>query len=838
MIYSCCTDQRRQLVAQHDTLNGIDFLEVADDPTLPADQRQRTLHVRFLKPDHVDTLSAGQLRIDGGERIRPVTVESAAVDAQDARVLVVTVNRAGDFSVYTLRLVKNDDPAAPPPPNFDPQLAAVDFSFKVDCPSDFDCEPVRVCPPEVQPAPDLDYLAKDYASFRRMMLDRMALLMPAWRERSPADAGVALVELLAYVADRLSYQQDAVATEAYLHTARRRVSVRRHARLVDYPMHDGCNARVWVHVRAVKEAPTTGTLLRAFDPATGARTRLLTKCVDDDIVAEAELTHVLRAHHPEVFELLHDVELYPQHNELHFHTWGEDECCLPQGATRATLAGRLDRLKQGDVLIFEEMVGPRSGEAGDADPTHRHAVRLAADPLLTTDPLFKDPDDAAKEFPITEIAWTAADALPFPLCLSAISDEAHGRKQVTNVSVARGNIVLADHGRTLADEPLGTVPEPTLFYAAAQGDPCAVDEPVAVPPRFAPSLATGPITQTAAYDPATSTAAAHARRTPLAAALPAVRLTSLYKGQTTAWTPLRDLLNSRADDPNFVVEVESDGTAHVRFGDDANGKRPDGGTEFSAVYRVGNGVAGNVGAESVRHIVTNVSAVERVRNPLPAQGGTEPESMETVRRRAPSAFRTQARAVTPADYATVTESYPEIQRAAASLRWTGSWRTVFVTADRMGGLPVDADFEGALCRHVEPFRMAGHDVEIDGPRYVALEITMDVCVAPGYFRSHVKAALLAVFSSRTLPDGRRGLFHPDNFSFGQPVYLSRLYAAAHGVDGVQSVQITQFERMGTPDPQPLADGRLDFARLEIPRLDNDPNFRERGVFHLTVRGGK
>ena len=131
----------------------------------------------------------------------------------------------------------------------------------------------------------------------------------------------------------------------------------------------------------------------------------------------------------------------------------------------------------------------------------------------------------------------------------------------------------------------------------------------------------------------------------LAAALPAVRLTGLYKGQTTAWTPLRDLLNSRADDPNFVVEVESDGTAHVRFGDDANGKRPDSGTEFNAVYRVGNGVAGNVGAESVRHIVTNVSAVERVRNPLPAQGGTEPESMETVRRRAPSAFRTQARAV-------------------------------------------------------------------------------------------------------------------------------------------------------------------------------------------------
>ena len=80
------------------------------------------------------------------------------------------------------------------------------------------------------------------------MLDRLALLVPDWRERNAADVGIALVELLAYVGDHLSYQQDAVATEAYLGTARRRVSSRRHARLVDYLMHDGCNARAWVHV--------------------------------------------------------------------------------------------------------------------------------------------------------------------------------------------------------------------------------------------------------------------------------------------------------------------------------------------------------------------------------------------------------------------------------------------------------------------------------------------------------------------------------------------------------------------------------------------------------------
>ena len=44
--------------------------------------------------------------------------------------------------------------------------------------------------------------------------------MPDWQERHVPDIGVALVELLAYVGDYLSYYQDAVATEAYLETAR------------------------------------------------------------------------------------------------------------------------------------------------------------------------------------------------------------------------------------------------------------------------------------------------------------------------------------------------------------------------------------------------------------------------------------------------------------------------------------------------------------------------------------------------------------------------------------------------------------------------------------------
>jgi hypothetical protein len=158
--------------------------------------------------------------------------------------------------------------------------------------------------------------------------------------------------------------------------------------------------------------------------------------------------------------------------------------------------------------------------------------------------------------------------------------------------------------------------------------------------------------------------------------------------------------------------------------------------------------------------------------------------------------------------------------------------------DRLGGLLVDNDFKTSIRDSVERYRMAGYDLEADAPRFVSLQIEMHVCAKPDYFRTDVQAAILELFSNQILPDGRRGLFHPDNFTFGQTVYLSPLIAAAQALDGVQSVQVTVFQRQGQDDLKPLEAGFLPMGRLEIARCDNDPNFAERGVFLLTVGGGK
>jgi hypothetical protein len=495
------------------------------------------------------------------------------------------------------------------------------------------------------------------------------------------------------------------------------------------------------------------------------------------------------------------------------------------------------------VLVLMEAIGPETGKPADADPARRHAIRLRTC-SVTTDPaggLF-DEQPSQDAVPVTEISWGVEDALPFPLCLSS----RRGTSFYRDVSVALGNIVLVDHGLTVAKEDLPIVPRSDRTPARIprrRSDRCAEPEVIQTPLRYRPALARSPLTYASAYRADdVEASAASVMRWDIESLMPAIWLNDEdVSGEP--WRPVRDLLSSTDQDARFVVEVEDDGTACLRFGDDRFGKRPTRGSRLAATYRVGNGTRGNVGRESIAHLVSAQGGleplIERVWNPMAARMGTDPEPLEQVRQKAPAAFREQERAVTPEDYvARARDCRTDLQKAAATFRWTGSWRTVFVTADRLGGGAADPTFKRELRACLDRYRMAGHDLEIDDPIPVALEIDMQVCVQPDYFAEAVRTALLDLFSNRRLPDGRKGLFHQDNFSFGQSVYLSPLYAAAQAVAGVQSVKITKFQRRGLDSPSGIDEGRLDMGRLEIPRLDNDPNYRERGVFTLTLTGGR
>lgn len=66
MTYSCCDKQRRTAVLAHPLLNGIDYIEVVDNPADAFEDRQTTLLVYFLKDLDAGSITLKNILIKGG----------------------------------------------------------------------------------------------------------------------------------------------------------------------------------------------------------------------------------------------------------------------------------------------------------------------------------------------------------------------------------------------------------------------------------------------------------------------------------------------------------------------------------------------------------------------------------------------------------------------------------------------------------------------------------------------------------------------------------------------------------------------------------------------------
>jgi len=939
----CDNDQRRSILRARRNedgqmiLNGLDYVEVTDD--------SRTLLAYFIGrlPEELQSDRPQlnrYLRVEGGRRVRDIRVVDVDPHLEEADdsddYLIVALDREGDASTYTLRLVNLE--------GIDPRYDHADFSFKVDCAADLDCALPESCPPPLLDEPEISYLAKDYASFRQLILDRLALILPDWQERHIPDLGITLVELLAYVGDHLSYYQDAVATEAYLDTARQRISVRRHTRLVDYFLHEGCNARTWLalSIYGVPTFPLDLSTAKFLAVINSEETSLKAVISPDEF-------RQLPVDSYEVFEALNrtTVTLYQAHNEIRLYTWGQRQCCLPIGTRSASLldtwvavddesdddqeeidAARYRQskrpnyqasnepqftrtldLKPGDVLVFEEVVGPKTGNPADADPTHRIAVCLTQvtlneDPVVLTD---------GRPTPVVDIEWAEEDALPFALCISAVTDAPECR-YLDGVSVARGNIILVDHGRTLeSPEYLGTVPlerseaicecegqvgevryypgyfSPTIekpeltFRQPLQGDSreffaklLIQQDPRATLPQIqlveVPGVPndigglTPPFKLTELDDMGLIIGRLRNPQDKVAATLcsllsartlkalnelgpddepPPSVLETLHDellAMLRYWEPRIDLLGSGPDDLHFVVEIDNEGVAHLRFGNNDLGEQASAGSAFYAEYRVGNGKRGNLGAETIEHIVYNLSGADlRVRNPLAAVGGRDSEPIADAKLYAPYAFRKQLeRAIIAEDYAIVAQrEFPKkLQRATARLAWTGSWYDAEVALDLSKSQAGTASLVGLVSHRLENYRRMGHDLHVQEAQPVPLAIELMVCVKDSYLRGHVKAVLLEQFSNRVMSDGTPGFFHPDRLTFGEDIYLSAIVAEAQAVEGVASVEVTKLQRLFEAPNREIENGVLPLGPFEIAQVENDRLNPELGQLTIIMGGGR
>jgi Baseplate J-like protein len=521
-----------------------------------------------------------------------------------------------------------------------------------------------------------------------------------------------------------------------------------------------------------------------------------------------------------VFETVEGARVRSELNEIPIYTWGNRDCCLPRGATAADLVGDLVMfLRPGDFLLLEEVRGADSGLPQDADPAHRAVVRL--------DKVY-GATDVLRGVDLTRVEWNERDALKFPLCVATPEAEGEGP-----VAVARGNLVLADHGRTVSE-----------WYPA---EPSSGAAGIRSRPSYRFTLRRGPVSarirereERGLPESATSILGEHAHEVVPEASIDVYAPTGLLEG----WDPVPNLLESESFHRHFVVEAEDDGRATIRFGNRGFGLEPPDDSFIHVRYRVGVGREGNIGAEALAHAIDpgtepDWPALGAIRNPLPASGGVDPESARRVKELAPTAFRAvQFRAVTADDYARIAERHQEVSRAVASFRWTGSWHTVYVAIDPKGVADPSPELKRRVRNWVYAHTQAGYDLEIEGPVFVPLEIEITICVSPDHFRADVEQAVLAELGTGALPRGRTGFFDPDKFTFGQPLYLSVLYSALEKIEGVDSAVVTVFKRYAKVAAGELESGVISAGRNEILRLDNDSNFPERGQIRLTMAGGK
>ncbi len=849
---------RLSLLCEQTALTGIDFIQVVDPAV------QTVLRVFFVvEPSSLDVpmVAAAQLvpplpGVDEGPLLAAPTLgvtiistetgQSAAIVSIGWRIvrgpaglreaLEITVAAPGDFAIYRLTIAS---------PAIDPFFNNRAFSFKQGCESLFDCR--DECEPTSEATVDfpIDYLARDFWSYRRALLDFAAARYPRWSERIEADQAVMLFEIMAALGDEFAYTQDRIAQELTLETATQRRSRSALARLVDYFPDPGnaATTELAVSVRAGVGGHFAEPGMRAWALPEGRRS----------------LPFSVRATKAGTAKVWH----HEDWNRIALHQPDGAVACLPAGATfafLATAAPTLAQLPPAEPLAPDAFwIGRRAILNLAAGPDHAaraHAVTITAVAHLT-DTLVTSGGGAT---PVTRIDW--AEPTPWPLPIASTS-------ALLNIVTVVAGEELTEYFRTGSDDEL-LVRYPALTFTE-QRKLLAVPRAIEREGPYAPDrgghvrfLRYGLLASEerglgwdGARDPlGIGTASDQAPMLALRE-VDAPLLTPVVGGE---WAFARDMIGTDLDARSFTLEegiwrtvvrhqtpgadfpfgdyARNDGWS-IRFGDGDFGAPPADGTVFEVRFFSAEGSAANLAQDSVTHLDLPPDAAaggsfgyaHAVTNPLPITSGRDEEIAEDVRINAPEAWRVlPLRAVRPEDYSAIIERVGWVQRANATTAWTGSWSTDFVAADPRAGVGYTAAQRTELDHIVDCIRLATRDARIVEPDYLDIDLEVDVCVATGAYPGEVAPHVIAAL---TAP----GLFAPDNFTFGTPLRRSAIEAAVQSVPGVKGVDTIKVRVRRKRDWHDFDSGEILAGPNQIIRLENDPIFPARGTLSVTAHGG-
>jgi hypothetical protein len=809
-----------------------EILELADTVADPAAAR------RIFPLSGGKRLPAGS----AGGQVQVISVQDA--DPVNQAILRLTVRPIGDYSTYTLGVSALESTI-----KMDPLFSEIDFKFRPGC-FGIDCAPDWDSAPAANDNPSIDYLAKDYHSFKHTLITAMAQRVPGWQPTSEADLDQVLLELFSAAADELSDFQDRVMNEAYLTTARKRVSVARHARLMDYHIHQGNQAVTWLAMQLEGSSDITSedaTLHLPRPPLEpdGRPTRLVVWTGSPHMTDPGAV----------VFMSRNEQDLHPLLNQLGLYTWSGTAPSLGSGSTEADIqpldqygepynnqeaAERIEvfirscRIRH---LLIQEWRNPLTGQQTGRDPRKRQLLRL-----LQGDKGAEIRYDPVEDNWFVRIRWQSEDALTCNYCFTIeCSDIVR-----TNISLFHGNLVPVHHGR-----PAATVfkaPEAMLMTDVSGPSLASLKDLYAVADYaetdFHPRETKGGWTLCRLpFGPLAYT------ETPLNGVIPpksTLEVDVITPGSPpdrNSWDEVINLIHSNdtiEGGDHFAVEVDELSRSVLRFGNGSNGRHLPAGAEIHCFYQVGAGPDGNVGADTL----TSIDAVlfPEIRtcwNPFDVINGRAPEPVAKIIRRAPEAYRyRQLRAITLQDYVDRAEELPQVAKASARYAWTGSWRTVQIAIDPVGTTTLTEELRLQIAAHLDAVRLIGEDIEIRPPIFVPLDIKATICIHPDYWIEDIRSLLEQAFSEGTTADGRKGFFHPDRWTFGQKLYASEITGCIQHIEGVDHVISLTMERWNEAASGSESDRIADVRVNEIIRVRNDPDHMEDGFMTFGFKGGR
>ena len=256
------------------------------------------------------------------------------------------------------------------------------------------------------------------------------------------------------------------------------------------------------------------------------------------------------------------------------------------------------------------------------------------------------------------------------------------------------------------------------------------------------------------------------------------------------WQEVPTLYGRGPGERVYVTKLHDDDSVTVHFGDGRNGARPPTGQEnVTATYRKGLGGEGLLKEGQLSLLMTRPLGVKSVTNPLPATGGEDPESEESIRDAAPLTVLTLGRVVSLRDYEDFARTFAGLDKAHAVWTWQAGARGVYVTVAGADGatVPEGGDLQTKLVGALLAAGAPGVHVKVASYRPAYFRVAAAVLVDPVYIPENVAAAVEAAL---------RAHFSFEARSFGQPVALSEVVAVMQNVEGVVAVDVRRLHRVG------------------------------------------